>query len=141
LAASPKGGDASGVRGGIALFVGAALASIGLPEGIYLGGKWMGGNGGWWPTLGGCAAGGLLGLVPNIFVKYGDAGVTAVVLGIGALAGGIVGYNLSASPIDEGKKAAASYLQSSRSAGKGMPHLFPSVVSPSIQITILTIQL
>ena len=131
VAASPHGSDASGVQGGLALMLGAAIASFGLPEGIYLGGKWMGGNGNWWATAGGCIAGGLLALVPNIFIKYGDTGVTAVVFGVGALAGGITAYNLSASPIEGGNRAATSFLRPGPSVEKGM----------LVRITIVSIRL
>jgi hypothetical protein len=141
LAASPTGGDAGGVAGGIAIFLGGTIAAMGLPEGIYLGGKWMGGNGSWWATLGGCLVGGLVGLVPNIFIKYGDFGVTAVVFAVGALSGGIAGYHLSASPIEREDHAGTTSLRRSPFVDKGMSPQEPRGIRQSVQITIVSIRL
>ncbi len=53
----PKVGDASGVGGGLAALFVSMFGSIAIPTGEYYGGKWMGGNGSWWYTVGGTILG------------------------------------------------------------------------------------
>ena len=101
--ASPKSGDASGVGGGLAFALGVTLTSIALPTGIYLGRNIMGGNGGFWTTLGGCVAGLAFGFLPNTLNVKKDAAASVVVFGLCTIGGGIVGYNLFASPVYEEK--------------------------------------
>lgn len=98
---NPKSGDASGVGGGLAFALGVTLVSIGLPTGIYIGGNIMGGNGNFWATLGGCAAGLLIGFIPNALNVNKNEAVSVVVFGLCTIGGGIAGYNLSASPVYE----------------------------------------
>lgn len=106
--AAPQSGDASGVQGGLAFALGATLVSIGLPAGIYLGGNIMGGNGNFWATLGGCAAGLLIGFIPNALNVNKNDAVSIVVFGLCAIGGGVTGYNLTASPVYEEKEISSS---------------------------------
>jgi hypothetical protein len=61
----------------------------------------MGGNGSFWATLGGCAAGLLIGFIPNALNVNKNEAVSVVVFGLCAIGGGIAGYNLSSSPVYE----------------------------------------
>lgn len=106
--ATPKSGDASGVGGGIAFALGATLTSIALPTGIFLGGNIMGGNGGFWYTLGGCIVGLAVGFLPNTLNVEKNVNVSAVLFGLCTISGGIAGYNLSASPVYEKKEISSS---------------------------------
>ena len=106
--AAPQSGDASGVQGGLAFALGVTLVSIGLPAGIYIGGNLMGGNGSFWATLGGCAAGLLIGFIPNALNVNKNEVVSVVVFGLCAIGGGITGYNLTASPVYEEKEISSS---------------------------------
>ena len=76
------------------LLIGSIVGALAMPTGVYFGGKWMGGNGGYFATVGGCLLGGLL-MLPNGISGYGDNKVFWVF--VGTLAGAIIGYNGSAS--------------------------------------------
>lgn len=140
-AATPKEGDASGVGTGMAEALGLTIAAIGLPLGTYLGGQWMGGNGGWWATLGGCIVGGCVGLVPNIFIKYDNATVTAIVFCVTAVAGGIVGYHLSASPVLDANGAGSSLRWFNPTDVKRSGDLALDTYRPNVRITVVSIRL
>jgi hypothetical protein len=140
-AAKPKEGDASGVGTGIAEALGLTIAAIGLPLGTYLGGQWMGGNGGWWATLGGCVVGGCVGLLPNIFIKYDNATVTAIVFCVTAVAGGIVGYHLTASPVSDEQGAGSTLRLFSPTDVKRSGDLALDISRPNVRITVVSIRL
>ena len=78
------------------LFIGSIVGAFALPTGVYYGGKWMGGNGGYFATVGGSLLGGLL-MLPNGVSGYGVNKVLWVF--VGTLAGAIIGYNGSASNV------------------------------------------
>ena len=124
--ATPKSGDASGVGEGLAFALGVTLASIGLPTGIYIGGNIMGGNGNFWATLGGCAAGLLIGFAPNALNVNKNEAVSVVVFGLCTIGGGIAGYNLSASPVYEESEISS---------------LSNELLHPDFKFTVLSIRL
>ena len=105
------GSHSEGLGAGIAIVLASMLGAASLPTGVYYSGNLMGGNGELWPTLGGCLVGGGLGVLPNIITGHGQVGPAAVRVGIGALAGAIAGYHLSASPIYEKDGTSSSLLK------------------------------
>jgi len=120
----PKGGDASGVGGGLAILLASTLGAIALPIGVYFSGNWMGGNGGYWSTFGGSIVVGGLAILPIAIAGRSDV-VSQVLVVIAALGGGIAGYNLSASPVYEEKEASA--LQN-------------GFINPDFKFTVLSIR-
>lgn len=104
-----KGGDASGLGEGLTILLASTLGAIALPTGVYFSGNWMGGNGGYWSTLGGGIVVGGLAILPIALAGRSDAGGQILVV-IAALGGGIAGYNLSASPVYEEKIISSSQI-------------------------------
>lgn len=82
-----------------------AASSLVFPTGVYLGGRWSGGNGSWlWTTIGSLGAGGLM-LVPNILANTGDMLMSYARVVVFAYAGAILGYHLSARPVYQSENA------------------------------------
>ncbi|MFA6234208.1 MAG: hypothetical protein WC824_08490, partial [Bacteroidota bacterium] len=82
------------VRGIVTSYFVATL--ITAPLGVYLGGEFMGGNGSIVGTIGGGAAGSLIGFAALSTVKNGEIGFAIAY--VAAIVSPIIGYHLSASP-------------------------------------------
>jgi hypothetical protein len=121
-------------------FFATTLGSVALPTGIVIGGELMGGNGEWLSTIEGCAVGAGLGSLPviagthypNAFLVFG---------GILLLSGGIVGYNLSASPLYEANGTVGFSSPPNPYVEGRLRSLSSSIYQQSFQIRVLSIHL
>lgn len=94
-------GSRDGLGEGILILTQSVVGAFAVPSAIYFIGKWMGGNGSYiWTLLGGLGAGGIS-LVPNIIAGTGDQNASIIRTAVLVVAGAILGYHLSASPVFE----------------------------------------
>jgi len=135
----PKVGDASGVGAGLAALFVSTFGSIAIPTGVYYSGKWMGGTGGWWYTVGGTIlGGGTVGpLLALLFAPHGHFIDIAVAIAVGALGGGIAAYHLSATPIYETNVNSTYLPKSPLNNERRMCSLPPNIYQQSFQVTVL----
>jgi len=134
-----SGSDASGEGEGFAILGATVLGIFALPTGMYLTGNWMGGNGGYWSTLGGCVLGGGVAVLPIAIAGHSDTGGQVLVL-LAALAGGIAGYNLSASPVYKANESASFDLRTVPMLARGSYSMNTGFDHSSVQVTIFSMR-
>lgn len=120
--------DERSLGGAFAGLLGAVLGGVALPTGVHIAGGCMGGNGRYiWTLLGGLGGGGIA-LLPNIAAGSGDPGQAIVRAFIGALAGSILGYHFSATPMEQSAERILDTLPGARTSVTGLsagrPHPF-----------------
>jgi hypothetical protein len=101
------------VETGVATAIGGVGGYVaGTPVGIWLGGNAMNGNGSIWATLGGTAAGILVGGSASVIISASTGGTGGAEFWMIAMpiTGGIVGYELTSGPPTDAQKGASIRL-------------------------------